>query len=172
MSCEEENKRGARLCDRARTSGGEAIRRLVHPLTRSKETQLLLLDGDGGGRENRIEQNRSRVYRGRSEGVCDVRGEADPGRRRGLAIRGVVAGATYRKREVEDEDEEAVHSAAAARGSDAGRRVGSPSHAQNGRSPVSPARGATPPEPDGSGEVVEESERECVRAGPVSSSWS
>lgn len=83
-------------------------------------------------------------------GERDRSGPAGSGGRRGLAIRGGAgAGATYRKREDEDEDEEAVHGAAAV-GADAGRRVGDPSHNQNGPSPASPtpavpSRGATPP---------------------------
>lgn len=98
----------------------------------------------------------------------------DPGRAGGrLAIRGggVVAAATYRKREVEDEDEEAVHGAAdvdAGCGGGARRLAEVPSHTQNGPSPVTPApaissRGATPPIVPGRAEPVEEeSARACV----------
>lgn len=66
----------------------------------------------------------------------------------------MVAAATYRQREVEDEDEEAVHESAAG-GACGGRRMGNPSHTQTSRSPARhpaaapkpafPARGATPP---------------------------
>lgn len=131
------------------TSCGEAIRRLVHP--RSDRRAQLQRDGDGGGKEDRVESKQ------RQSGK-----EIDPGGR--LAIRGegggVVAGATYRKREVEDEDEEAVHGAAdvdagcCGGGGGARRLAEVPSHTQNGPSPVTPApaipsSGATPPSPDG-----------------------
>ena len=55
----------------------------------------------------------------------------------------MVAATTYRKREVEDEDEEAVHGAAAgdARGR---RRMGNPSHTQTSSSPASPLAAALP----------------------------
>lgn len=111
----------------------------------------------GGDGEDRVESEQS----GRERSESAVRCVVDPGRAGGrLAIRGggVVAAATYRKREVEDEDEEAVHGAADV---DAGcccggaRRLAEvPSHTQNGPSPVTPApaipsRGATPPSPDG-----------------------
>jgi hypothetical protein len=92
----------------------------------------------------------------------------------------VDTGATYRKREVEDEDEEAVHGAAtaAATGADAGRRVEDHSHAQNGPAPESPApaipsRGATPPVPDDAGEVERRraSESACAQAGQRAHGW-
>lgn len=78
--------------------------------------------------------------------------------RRRLTIRGgdgrVVAAGTGGQREVEDEDEEAVHeSSAGAGGACGGRRVGDPSHTQTCRwppaswpaEPALAALGATPP---------------------------
>lgn len=110
-------------------------------------------DGGGGGGEDRVESEQS----GREIGECGRSGRERAGGR--LAIR-VVAAATYRKREVEDEDEEAVHGAADADagccccGGGARRLAEVPSHTQNGPSPVAPApaipfNGATPPSPDG-----------------------
>lgn len=68
----------------------------------------------------------------------------------------MVAAATYRKREVEDEDEEAVHEAATGDAGSGGRRRMNPSHTQTNSSPARPpaavrptpaitSRGATPP---------------------------
>lgn len=57
----------------------------------------------------------------------------------------MVAAATYRKREVEDEDEEAVHESAG----DAGgrRRMDNPSHTQTSSPPARPAAAADVPKP-------------------------
>lgn len=155
-----------------KTSGGEGIRRLVHPPARPNEPSC---------RENGVESEQS-LQRETEIGGCDAwrERETDPGRR-GLAIgggggQGAEAGATYRKREVEDEDEEAVH-AAAATGVDAirsggRRRAEDPSHNQNGPSPASPlacpapaipSSGATTSEPSRTVLQVVESECECAR---------
>lgn len=87
----------------------------------------------------------------------------------------MVAAATYRQREVEDEDEEAVHdesSAEWAGGASGGRRVGDPSHTQTCRSPPAsrpaepalPALGATPP-------AARERWRDREEAGLVVGGW-